>query len=291
MMYWNKAPIRGGSPTHGLRAHTSRSRIMWRGFSVAATTGGVSRTCGVSILVRGSSLVFHWAKSTHDFFLFRYHRDDAVVSIRDAGRATAAVPRALCDSGRTQDRHHRRRRGRVLLQQRLCLRYPDVPLVAPDVHDQTVLCRAVRTLRCSTRTISRYSGSGNRLQALNDVWTLDRIRWEQVTISGHKQLSPRGNHMANAANLVQNVIIVSSDGCEYFQDHRLHHSLMVSSLKENHTSCEGLLIASKGFLRIFTDAANHVPCHCPTQSVFALSRFTLHFDSSHMVRFLHAFPH
>ena len=41
---------------------------MWLGFSVAAMTEGVSRTCGISVSVCGSSLVFHWAKSAHDFF-------------------------------------------------------------------------------------------------------------------------------------------------------------------------------------------------------------------------------
>jgi len=66
-------------------------------------------------------------------------------------------------------------------------------------------------------------GGGNGLQALNDVWTLDvggsldRLRWEQVAISGRKRPSPRGYH---TANLVQNVMIVvgGSDGRECFQD-------------------------------------------------------------------------
>jgi UDP-N-acetylglucosamine:LPS N-acetylglucosamine transferase len=66
-------------------------------------------------------------------------------------------------------------------------------------------------------------GGGNGLQALNDVWTLDvsgsldRMKWEQVIISGRKRPSPRGYH---TANLVQNVMIVvgGSDGRECFQD-------------------------------------------------------------------------
>jgi len=66
-------------------------------------------------------------------------------------------------------------------------------------------------------------GGGNGLQALNDVWTLDvggsldRMRWEQVAISGRKRPSPRGYH---TANLVQNIMIVvgGSDGRECFQD-------------------------------------------------------------------------
>ncbi|KAH9958732.1 galactose oxidase [Russula dissimulans] len=66
-------------------------------------------------------------------------------------------------------------------------------------------------------------GGGNGLQALNDVWaldvggSLDRMKWEQVTITGRKRPSPRGYH---TANLVQNVMIVvgGSDGRECFQD-------------------------------------------------------------------------
>ncbi|KAH9989552.1 hypothetical protein BJV77DRAFT_1069406 [Russula vinacea] len=41
--------------------------------------------------------------------------------------------------------------------------------------------------------------------------------------------------------------------------------LMVSSLKEKHDSRESLLLASKDFLRVFTDATNHVPRHRRTQ--------------------------
>jgi hypothetical protein len=66
-------------------------------------------------------------------------------------------------------------------------------------------------------------GGGNGLQALNDVWTLDvgtsldRMKWEQITITGRKRPSPRGYH---TANLVQNMMIVvgGSDGRECFQD-------------------------------------------------------------------------
>jgi len=69
------------------------------------------------------------------------------------------------------------------------------------------------------------SGSdGNGLQVLNDVWTLDvgpssvdRMRWEQVAVVGHKRPSSRGYH---TANLVQNVMIVigGSNGRGCFQD-------------------------------------------------------------------------
>jgi hypothetical protein len=44
---------------------------------------------------------------------------------------------------------------------------------------------------------------GNRLQALNSVWTLgvggslDRMKWERAVISGRKWSSPRGYYTAN----------------------------------------------------------------------------------------------
>jgi len=50
------------------------------------------------------------------------------------------------------------------------------------------------------------------VQALNDVWTpnvggsLDRMRWEQVTIAGRKRPSLRGYYTTNS---VQNVMIVA----------------------------------------------------------------------------------
>jgi U3 small nucleolar RNA-associated protein 10 len=46
---------------------------------------------------------------------------------------------------------------------------------------------------------------------------------------------------------------------------------MVSSLKEKYDSRESLLLASKEFLRVFTDATNHVPRHRRTQFVFTPS--------------------
>src|SRR6266849_8468896 len=61
---------------------------------------------------------------------------------------------------------------------------------------------------------------------------------------------------------------------------------MVSSLKEKNDSRESLLLASKEFLRVFTDATNHVPRHRRTQSVLyffirlyiltCLDRFFIH---------------
>jgi U3 small nucleolar RNA-associated protein 10 len=58
---------------------------------------------------------------------------------------------------------------------------------------------------------------------------------------------------------------------------------MVSSLKEKHDSRESLLLASKDFLRVFTDATNHVPRHRRTQSVFY---FLMHSCMlTHLIRF------
>jgi U3 small nucleolar RNA-associated protein 10 len=51
---------------------------------------------------------------------------------------------------------------------------------------------------------------------------------------------------------------------------------MVSSLKEKSDSRESLLMASKEFLRVFTDATNHVPRHRRTQSVFTSSFFFIY---------------
>lgn len=42
---------------------------------------------------------------------------------------------------------------------------------------------------------------------------------------------------------------------------------MVSSLKGTHTQQLDLYIGSKEFLRVFTDAANHIPRHRRTKSV------------------------
>lgn len=54
---------------------------------------------------------------------------------------------------------------------------------------------------------------------------------------------------------------------------------MVSSLKEKHSSREDLLMASKDFLRVFTDATNHVPRHRRTQLVLLLHAFLLRLNS------------
>jgi hypothetical protein len=67
-------------------------------------------------------------------------------------------------------------------------------------------------------------------------------------------------------------------------------SLMISSLKEMHPSHEALLLASKDFLRIFTDAIDHVPHHHRTRSVFASLYFTLHIGLSYRVRFSYISP-
>jgi len=61
--------------------------------------------------------------------------------------------------------------------------------------------------------------------------------------------------------------------------------LMVFSLKEIHSSREGLSIASNVLLRNFTGATNHGPPHRRTPSIFAFSCFTLHPDLSYLITF------
>jgi U3 small nucleolar RNA-associated protein 10 len=45
---------------------------------------------------------------------------------------------------------------------------------------------------------------------------------------------------------------------------------MVSSLKTRHLDKMDLYIASRDFLRIFTDAANHIPRHRRTKFVISV---------------------
>ena len=191
-------PSSVGFPLMAFARTPSRSRIVWHGFSEAATTEGVSRTCGVSISVRGSLLVFHRAKSAHGSVLFRHHRDDAVGPSPDAGRPATAVPRALHDPRRMQDHHHRPWRGSIILQQCLRLRHPNVPLVAHDVHNHRRSAAAPHAHHGVLPEQNPGVRVAKRRQVLNDVWmfdfsgSLDRIRWEQVTISERKRPSPRG---------------------------------------------------------------------------------------------------
>lgn len=58
---------------------------------------------------------------------------------------------------------------------------------------------------------------GTELRTLEASGSLNKMKWEQVTINGYKWPSLSSYH---AANLVQNVMIVmgGSDGQEYFQD-------------------------------------------------------------------------
>ena len=88
---------------------------------------------------------------------------------------------------------------------------------------------AQRPFTTMSRSLSDCCGSkaGNGLQVLNDVWisdvgsSLDRMKWEQVVISGRKWPSARGYH---TANLVQNVVIVGGgDGYESLSVMVLNH--------------------------------------------------------------------
>jgi len=67
--------------------------------------------------------------------LARGSRQVAQYTLSQPGRPATAVPCALCDSRRPQGRHHRRRLGRIILQQYLRLRHFDASLVAFDIHD------------------------------------------------------------------------------------------------------------------------------------------------------------
>ena len=53
---------------------------------------------------------------------------------QEMGESAAVVLHALRNSCRTQDRYHRWL-GHIILQQRLRFRHPDIPLVAPGIHD------------------------------------------------------------------------------------------------------------------------------------------------------------
>jgi len=60
---------------------------------------------------------------------------------------------------------------------------------------------------------------------------------------------------------------------------------LVSSLKEQHMTRLDLMIASKDFLRIFTDAANHIPRHRRIRYIIQLIR--LHGLLIFIVQLLH----
>ena len=78
------------------------------------------------------------------------------------------------------------------------------------------------------------------MQALNNIWTLeasgslDKMKWEQVTIDGRKRPSPRGYH---TANLVQNVMIIvgGSDGSVCFLSWDIWYQIPQFGPKSNPT--------------------------------------------------------
>ena len=164
------------------------------------------------------------------------------------------------------------------------LRHPATPLVAHDVHDhrrsgaaprahhgvlpeQNTGIRVAKTC-CRRWTMPRstsvarsigYAGSRSRCRSARGPRRTDIIRpiWCQMSRSSLE--------VASASESIDVTIV-----------------LVVPSLKERHSFREGLLIASNGFLRGFTDATNHVPPHRRTQSVLAFSRLALHPDSSYL---------
>ena len=208
----------------------SRSRIMWRGFSVAAMTEGVPGTCDVSILVRGSSfglLVFDQAESAHDFLLFNHHRamqwshpkmqGDLPPLCRAHSATLVGRKIVTIGGGEGASYYHSVYVFDIPTRRWPCLTSttPDVP---PPRHGHIMMLYWNK---------SWVFGDGNGLQVLNDVWTLDvrvgssldRMRWEQVTKWTHKRPSLCGYHMAN---LVRNIMFVvgGSDGRKCLQDHR-----------------------------------------------------------------------
>jgi hypothetical protein len=89
------------------------------------------------------------------------------------GDLPPSMSRALSDAHRGQDRDNRRRRGRLVLQQRVTmhLRLPDMAMVAADLHDEGG--SSSTTCAHSGAVPERDLGIGGRnsLQAFNDVWT------------------------------------------------------------------------------------------------------------------------
>jgi len=56
-------------------------------------------------------------------------------------------------------------------------------------------------------------------------------------------------------------------------DRQQHRPIMISSLKAKHLEKMDLYTGSRDFLRIFTDAANHIPRHRRTKFVACVSIF------------------
>ncbi|KAH9989555.1 hypothetical protein BJV77DRAFT_1069409 [Russula vinacea] len=181
VMYWSKAPVWGVLPTRGFRAHT-----VTLADNVAWIFGGCDdKGCFKDI----------WCFNIETM---QWTHPEMQGDLPPPIRAHSATLRARLDIPT-------RRWSRPT--------FTTTDLPPPRRAHTTVLYQSKIWV----------FGGGNGLQALNDVWTLDvsgsldRMRWEQVAISGRKRPSPRGYH---TANLVQNVMIVigGSDGRECFQD-------------------------------------------------------------------------
>lgn len=182
------------------------------------TTEGTSGICGVSISVRGSSSIFHGAESPHALF-FSYSTIIETMQRSNPEKQRDVPPPCHAHSAtrRMQDHYHRRRRGHMILQ--LGLRRAVGRARRPRQQMFPLLRRTHITVLYQNEI--RMFGSGNVLQALHDVRTLDVgssldwMRWKQVTISGCRRPSLRGYPRAN---LVQRdrIAVGGSHGCECF---------------------------------------------------------------------------
>ncbi|KAI0255637.1 hypothetical protein BJV78DRAFT_690122 [Lactifluus subvellereus] len=200
VMYWSKAPIWGALPTHGFRAHT-----VTLADNVAWIFGGCDdRGCFKDM----------WCFNIETM---QWSHPEMQGDLPPPCRAHSAtlVGRKIVIIGGGEGASYY---NSVHVFDIPTRRWSRPTFTTADVPPP----RRAHTTVLYQNKIWVFGG-GNGLQALNDVWTLDvsgsldRMKWEQVTISGRKRPSPRGYH---TANLVQNVMIVvgGSDGRECFQD-------------------------------------------------------------------------
>lgn len=199
-MYWSKAPVWGALPAHGFRAHT-----VTLADNVAWIFGGCDdRGCFKDMWCFNIETM-QWSHPEM--------QGDLPPPIR-AHSATLVGRKIVIIGGGEGASYY----NSVHVFDIPTRRWSRPTLTTADVPPP----RRAHTTVLYQNKIWVFGG-GNGLQALNDVWTLDvgtsldRMKWEQITITGRKRPSPRGYH---TANLVQNMMIVvgGSDGRECFQD-------------------------------------------------------------------------
>ena len=94
----------------------------------------------------------------------------------------------------------------------------------------------------------RAAGTERRLVARQDAFGAGHDTWVQVTPAARTIISPVWYKMSWSSLEV-------AMGASTSKAIDSSHSLYYFFAERKHTSCEGLLIASKDFLRVFTDAA------------------------------------